>query len=226
MIERLIYSALSDELDELERDPTALTRFLQLLGLSSTEAAAVRTNFEARRPMIVHNYPRLKEVQFPLYAIILDSENESTSFVGDFEGMITEEQAAELGDHGLFGRDVIGALFSARYSIWTAVEEHPDRTLYYYQIAKYALMKRRDVLKAQGIIGMRFSGRDFRPEQTYMPSYLFVRRLDVECVYDFSIVGNAPADSPVVSVGGIYVQDGVTEGANVVPVSSTSESDE
>ena len=218
MLERLLHTALNEELDLLIADPAALNLFMSQLDLGTTEIQAVRTYFNRRRPMVSHNYPRISEVTFPLYAIILESDQETTSFVGDFEGIVTEERAIELDDANLWGADIIGALFTSKYQIWVCAEEHPDACLYFYQIAKYALMKRRNSLKAQGIVSMRMSGQDFKPHPDYMPSNVFTRRLNLECVYDFSIVGNQPGDGGVGGVDGIYVQDSNQPDAGVIPV--------
>lgn len=217
MIERLFYTALKEEIDELGANPEALNRFLAQLDLPEQERAGVIRFFNKRAPRIYHNYPRLEEVVLPLYAIILESEMESTNWLGDYEGIITEEIATTLGDLSLIGADIIGALYTAKYSIWTVVEENPDLTLYYYQIAKYALMKRRNLLKTQGIISMKLSGKDIGPDQHYMPSNVFIRRLDIECVYDFSIVGNLPFDGGVGEIDGIYVRDINQSTAGVIP---------
>jgi hypothetical protein len=204
MLERIIFTALKDGIAELVADPNEVRRlFTKLKGLSRTEAERIADYLRRLPPDVIHNYPR-EDSKFPLYAIVLDDENESQKFLDDLGGIVDEEEAAVFDDASLEGVYKRTSIFTSRYNIWVVADD-PDVTIAYYQIAKYALGRKRSFLKGLGVLDTQFTGGDLAPNMNYLPAYLFVRRLTLTAMFEEPVFEEFGAR--VRSVAGIHVDD-------------------
>ena len=189
MIERLIYTALKNGVEELEADPLRLELiFGDFYGLSKVEVATIREYFEDNSPSIIHNYAR-ENSPFPLYAIILQGESETTKVLGEYGGMVTFEEAAMLGDTGVANADRFGSIFTYNYDIITYAKL-PDVALYYYYLAKYFMIRERDFFIENNMFDLNLGGADLAPDPRYMPAYLFGRTLRFSCQQAMSVIGD------------------------------------
>lgn len=209
MIERIIFTALKDGIAELISDPSSVKRlFAKLKGLTKTEADKLTDFLRRLPPDVIHNYPR-EDSKFPLYAIILDDENESQKFLDDFGGIVDEDEASGFfGDASLEGVYKRTSIFTSKYNIWTVTDD-PDITIAYYQIAKYILGRKRSFLKDLGVLDTQFMGGDLAPNMNYLPAYLFVRRLTLTTMFEEPVF-EEPPPSRIRSVDGIFVDDGAS----------------
>lgn len=181
MIERLIYRVLKDGIAQLAANPAILEDlFIGQHGLTAAEFASIKKLFLAQPPGVHHGYAHT-ENNFPLYAIILDSEGESTAFLAADAAPLPEDDPD-------YPSDVSSALWRHNYSILTYAE-HPDVALYYYEIAKTIMFAARDFfVNESGLFNLVLSGMDFAPDPRYLPEHLFLRRLSFQCESEFQRV--------------------------------------
>lgn len=205
MLERIIYTALKSGIEDLTSNPSRLNEFFTTRhGLSTTEAAAIRTYFLEHPPNIIHSYPR-KDSKFPLYAIILGDERESTKFIGDDGGLVDPDEL-ELGVE--IGSAIRSSLMNHEYIILVATAQ-PDVTIYYYELAKYFLVRARGFLKDNGFLDTGLAGQDMAPDPRYLPEFLFLRRLVLSAMSELNVI--AEKEAFIRSVDGIYIDDGSGE---------------
>jgi len=136
MVERLLRSLLQSSIDKLKdpNDDTAvadLNRFFtHFYGptITDSEVADFVKNFQTQPPKAVVGYPR-STAQFPCFAIILESDQETQDFLGEYAGMTT------LGEGNVDMQEYVGAFYSSVYGVYIYAE-HPDVCAYLYQFAK------------------------------------------------------------------------------------------
>lgn len=193
MIERLIIKALRAGIADFQAEPQRIDAFcIDQLGLSSAEGDKVREIFLAKPPNVIHQYPR-QDSKFPLYAVVLGSDRESLKALGDFGGFVGDR--AGVGSLELLGMNSVSpdTMFSS--SIFDYVHhvmvysDHPDVTIYYYELAKHILIRERDFFKAAGILDMALRGQDLGPNEAYTPEYLFTRKLEMLSKQEYRVFG-------------------------------------
>lgn len=178
MIERLIYTALKEGLVTFQKNENFLEDlFVTQYGLSSTEFEAIRTHFRAKPPNVIHGYAHA-DAKFPLYSIVLGAEGEAVNFIGDDAGMVPMDDPDDP------GADIRSAIWDHSHDIFVYTE-HPDVTLYYYEIAKAILLASQEYFLHNGVFGQRFSGMDMAPDPRYVPENLFLRRLTFKSQTEF-----------------------------------------
>ena len=196
MIQRFLYGTLRDGVQAILDEMTILDDiFRNNYCLEQAEVDSIKEAFEGKPPNVIHHYAR-SESDFPLYSVVLDSEQQSEDFIGDDAGMIDDPEDPQ------FGADRIATIFTHDYSILTYTE-HPDLTLYYYEIAKAILLVAN--LKAEGMFDLHFSGMDLMPDPRYIPDHLFVRRLQLKVSREFQRVDRDSKLGKAFRVTGIAV---------------------
>lgn len=197
MIERLLKTALSVGIDSIVADPTILDTIFGEKGyeLSNTEIDSIKTVFAAKTPNVIHQYPR-KDSEFPLYAIVLGVEAQGDHYLGDVAGQIEDDDDPD------FGSDVLSAIWTHKYNVLVCTD-HPDVTLYYYQIAKSMLMA--SSLPNEGLFEMHLSGADLAPDPKYIPEHLFIRILTFGCSSEFVRVDLGSRLGKAFRVAGIHI---------------------
>jgi len=198
MIERYLYAALQSGLAEIKSNNSILEDlFSDLYELIPTEVAGIKTWFNAQTPKVIHNYSRMDQ-EMPIYSIVLDSESEDESVIGDSAGIIEDP------DDPNFGADCDTAIWKHQYSIM-CISEHPDVTLYMYEIAKSILLAALPQLVDVGLFEGSLSGQDLAPDPRYVPEHLFVRRLGFGCNSEFLQTNKLSKLSKAFKVGGIHI---------------------
>ena len=215
MIERLIFLALEQGIADVLATPRILERYFEEQhGLSTTEIAGIRALIEANPPTVIHQYPRVDST-FPLYAIVLSSERETQPFLGDNaeDVLFTDndddagaEQKAQIWDHD--------------YTI-LCISNHPDATRYYYELAKFFLIRALDFFIENGLLDTKLSGADLAPDPRYIPAHLFVRQLTMTATREHKQIGKKPARA--FRISGVEVSDGATTGVTVDVSAAESE---
>ena len=213
MIERFIYTALKKGIEELEANPLRLDRiFVDYYGLEQTEVDKIRTYFEANPPSVIHNYAR-ENSKFPLYAIILQGEEETTKVLGAYGGMVDFDEALAADDISSAGADVFGSIFTHNYEIITYAKL-PDVTLYYYYLAKYFMIREHHYFVANDLSDLTLGGMDLAPDPRYMPAFLFGRTLRFSCQREMTVIGDPVRRGD--KVAGLHIS-----GGSVTPPSGT-----
>lgn len=201
MIQRYIYTALQSGLLMLKSKPEILELFFsEQYDLTATEIAAIRKAFEAKPPTIIHGYAHI-DMTLPLIAIVLANEGESQNVIGDDGGMVDE-----AGDPD-FGADIETAIWQHNYDIMV-MTDHPDLTLYYYELVKQILITNTGgvgYFADQGLFGSKVSGMDMAPDPRYLPEHAFVRVIRFVCEREFQTVDRGSKVGKAFKVSGIFV---------------------
>lgn len=196
MIQRFLYTTLKEGLAAIQAKPEILDDlFLDLWELSASEVAEIKTAFLAKYPGVIHGYAR-SETEFPVFSVVLGNEGEAAHYLGDDAGMIDDM------DHPDFGSDCLSAIWKHSYQI-LCYTEHPDLTLYYYEIAK-AILLTAD-FNSLDLFEVHVSGMDLMPDPRYIPEHLFVRQMTFECQREFMRVDKVSKLSKAFQVAGIHV---------------------
>lgn len=219
MIQRYLYNVLKAGLAAVAKDPTILDELFQnLYGLDATEMAAIHKLFVEKPPVIMHGYARA-DATFPLYSIVLQNEGEKDLLIGDDAGMDDEHN------------DVYAAMWEHTYQI-LCYSQHPDATLYMYELAKTFLLTYHDYFVEKDLYAIRVSGTDLHPDERYLPGWLFVRQLTFSCEREFNQVSKVGALGKAFKVNGIFIDkagspsDPGAVKTLVVPISGNEEEEE
>lgn len=196
MIQRYLYDTLKQGVQEILGEMSIIDDIFRVnYCLEQSEVDSIKTAFQANPPNVIHHYAR-SESEFPLWSVVLESEEESEHYIGDDAGMIDEP------DDPLFGADRIASIFTHHYAILTYTE-HPDLTLYYYEIAKAILVVA--PLKSQGLFNTHLSGMDVMPDPQYIPEHLFVRKMRFSADREFERIDKDSKLGKAFRVEGIHV---------------------
>lgn len=198
MIQRFLFLALKDGIDQIKADPTILEQlFEELYELDPTEVDAIKTHFEAKPPKVIHGYaPR--DVEAPVYSIVLMADGETETFLNNDAPQITDIENPD------FGADVKSSIWQSTYHVLTYAE-HPDVTSYYYEIAKSILLASTDFFADRDLFDIQMSGQDLAPDPRYIPEHLFARRLVFTCDREFARVDRDSKAGKAFKVGGIHI---------------------
>jgi hypothetical protein len=223
--ERIVRAILKTEVDRLSAalagpvadDAERLITHLFAPTAGAEAASDFLTHFRRRPPMVVLNYPRTT-AEPPVYAIVLSDENESDNALADHVGESLDGEDGPAAEYR-------GAHFEGTISVFVFAE-HPDVTLYLYQLAKAILFGAKPVMERAGLLEIHFSGGDLSPDESYIPESMFARVLRVSCKYLVSVPVLVP-DPARFSITGAWLTDVVVEGVRggVSAVSTTEDDD-
>lgn len=206
-IERLLVALLSSEVTRLREEESLLRMYMSHLFdavIGPQEREEFITNFMSRPPEVVLGYPRTS-TQFPCFAIVLQSDQETDNFIGDFGGETEDDEESE--DYLEYN----AAICNNSYGLYVYAE-HPDVCLYLYYIAKMIVFGAREFLLANGLTEVRVSGGEVSPDEQYLPDNMFLRVLTIEGKSIFSVPNFAIADRRRLRVLGLYRDDVVVDG--------------
>ena len=198
MIERFLYMALDDGITQITEDPTLLDLiFEDLFELDETEVEGIKTVWAAKPPSVIHGYaPR--DVDPPVFSIVLQAESETERFLNDDGLQITDVEDED------FGADCKVSIWQHSYNI-LIYTEHPDVTAYYYQVAKSILLASGDFFVDRDIHAIQLSGSDLAPDPRYIPEHLFARNLTFKCDRLFTRIDRDSKAGKAFQVAGIHI---------------------
>ena len=208
MIQRFIFDALQDGVEQISSDLTILDQlFREVYDLSDTELDAIKTFWanegdDDKRgpPKVIHGYaPR--DVKIPVYAIVLESETESLTWLNNDSGQVEDPNDPD------FGADIKGSIWNHRYGIHI-YHEHPDVTTYIYEIAKSILLASFEFFNDQGMFDIDVSGADMVPDPRYIPEHFFGRKLTFACQRCFTRIDRDSAQEKAFKVSGLHIDRG------------------
>jgi hypothetical protein len=216
MIERFIYTALTDGIADLVKNVDRLDRIFGLYqGLEQDEVDKIKEYFADHAPTVVHNYAR-EDHKFPLYAIVLKDESTQQHFLGDFAGLLTPQDAImDYNDVDIDGGELLSTFYRHSYNI-LVYAKHPDVCVWYYHLAKYFMERSHDFLVGKGLFDMDMGGADVAPDPRYIPSFLFTRVLRFSCQREFQLVADPIPRGR--KLDGAYIDGGDTPGTPVAAV--------
>lgn len=177
--ERTILTLLQRGVDAIEADlaasgPDETVLDDILAALDSAERTKARAYYAAHKPTIVQGYPRT-DAPFPLFAVVLQGDNEENRYVG-------------TGEHDLA---MMGVKEATAFNQWTKGQfgiyvyaEHPDICAWYYRILRRIMQVGIRYLVSEGLDNPSISGAELAPDPRYTPDNLFVRRLTLTVEYD------------------------------------------
>lgn len=195
MIERILFQAIQNGIDAYTANPVDIEQLFTnaelpnpSFGLSLAEAQKIRAYWENTddvqhhgAPQVQHGYPH-GDSNFPGYFITLVSENEETHFLGDETGQLLDDPGAAN-----YGAPIQGSIWKHQFTI-LVIAQHPDITLYYYQLLKSILVGQDGFLKGCGLIHLHYSGGDLAPDKNWMPAGFYARRFTVDCSTEYNQV--------------------------------------
>lgn len=198
MIERFLYTALVQGRDAITNDLTLLEpMFGDNYGLNNEEVATIKTYWEQHPPKVVHGYA-LATHTFPLWSIVLGAENEQEKFIGNEAGVCLDPDDPD------YLADLKSTIWKHSYRI-LIYAQHPDITLYYYEIAKRIILLANDYFVEQNVAEIDLAGRDLIPDPKYLPEHLFVREMTFTCERELLQVDRDSRLSKAFAVSGIHV---------------------
>ena len=198
MIQRFIYRALKQGLEEIKSD----NRILQFLfedwySMSEEETETIQRIFNEKTPLVVHGYLP-KDAQIPAYSITLSGEAEAQNVLGDEAAQSLDENDED------YGSDIYTAIWEHSYNIH-CYAEHPDVCQYIYEAAKSMLLSAGTIFLEEGLFEGHLSGMDLIPDPRYIPEHLFVRQLTFKCQREFMQVDRLSKLRKAFRVRGIHV---------------------
>ena len=174
MIQRLLYTALTQGLVAIKKDPSILADlFKSNFQLSDKEVEGIQKLFADSPPTVVHGYAR-SDQDTPIISILLHSEREADLMLHDDAGDVTETMDSD------FGASQYSALWEHVYNI-VCITEHPDVCQYIYEVCKYIILQAKCTWIPYGVYEIRVSGADLAPDRRYMPEHFFIRQLTLSC---------------------------------------------
>lgn len=204
MFERVLYDVLADSLARLVDNPAALDAFLDRLPLQGDEErAGVRDlvlGFAGADRPVIHGYARADTV-FPVWSIVLASENESLRALGD-----------ETGDDDDDGQPIRASVWDSTFQV-LVYSQHPDVTLYLYQLLRAVMISRRvELVQRSGAMNVTtLSGAELSPDRLWLPEFLFVRALTLTAQATveglFNLQANDAQTSTARRIVGVHVED-------------------
>ena len=205
MIHRLIHSILETGIQAYQNEPKMLdTLFSDLYILDSTEIDSIKTYFLDKGLHVYTGYPRL-DAEMPFVTVILSSEGETETVMGQYLGMVDDS-----GDT-LYGADIEGAFWEHNYNL-PVVSEHPDITAYMYELVKSIMFAGIKTLVEANCFQFGFTGQDLAPDPKYLPERVFIRQLSIRLQRQFAWVDRDSRLSKAFQVAGIHVDSSASSG--------------
>ena len=196
MIQRLLYRRIKEGLEIIQNDLTILDQiFVDLYELSQEETDQIKIAFTGKPPNVIHGYAPT-ESDFPLYSIVLQNERETDTYLSDDAGMLDDTEDER------FGTDLYSSLWESTFHI-LCYTEHPDLTVYYYEILKSILISAD--FTSWGVVDYDMSGMDLMPDPRYIPEHLFARVLVFNGKYEFLRYGYQSKLGKAWRVRGVHI---------------------
>lgn len=189
MIERFLYVTVQQGMEVLRDDPQLMRDIFSQYDLPEDELDAIETLMTTKFPLVKHQYARLDDDP-PIISIVLSSEEESEHYLEDF--------AVQNDD----GSDIKSAIWNHRYDV-LVYTEHPDHTLYLYQMLKAIFVTA--PLYNYGLFETQLSGQDLVPDARYIPENLFARKLTFQAQKEFESLDRLAALGKAFAVRGIHI---------------------
>lgn len=169
MPERAFKLILEGGISYYQKYPNALQRAMPFL--ETVELADVKALLTEKPLSVVHGFAR-RTKSFPVCAIVLmgDKEAGQERFLGDY----TTVGENQYKDSDTDIAEIHTVSFDPVYH-FMIYAQHPDLCSYYYYLVRHILMQSRRVLAYLGVDIPRYGGLDMRPDDNYLPEYIYIR---------------------------------------------------
>jgi hypothetical protein len=222
-IERLLKALLESEIARFKENPEDLRLFFKhyfdaLVGEDEREEFV--TNFIAQSPTVALGYQRAS-AEFPVIAIILESENEADSVLGDYAGETDEDDDDESRGEWM---EYEGGFWESTFGLYVYAQ-HPDVCLYLYNFVKMILISGRSLLLSQGVMDVSLTGGELNPDEAKLPENMFIRFVRVSAKSAQTVPRFARVDPRRLRVYGLFMEDVIVDGVRggVMPRSDLDE---
>lgn len=214
MIERALYDVIEAGIAYLSATPGAVTNHLVHHGfMAEDEAANIERLFQTTHaPTLAHGFAR-GDSKFPLLTIVMGSEDQSQSFVGDDGGV--NVLGMDEGDPE-YGADLYAAIYSYQFHV-IIYTQNIDLTLAYYQLVRQMIINGLPTLRAEpyNVDNVRLSGADVAPDRELAPMGFFVRRLTLSCQREYTQPIASSTVGRAYKVAGVHTDSGGAPGEDV-----------
>ena len=207
--EILIQQALVQGIRDLRNNPWKIDQLFKSVPQSY---ASQFTELLTKTPVdITLNYPR-EDSQFPCIAILLRSEDESVTVLGDLLGGGADYDSGLIGSRDFFYetgvestdvdyedslsgeprrlfdkadpvyKELKGSGFSCSYLL-QIMTDNQDFTILLYHAIRFILQRNIPKLESSGMFQLRLSGTDFLPQPGQQPTFIFMRGINISFMY-------------------------------------------
>lgn len=207
MLDRVLFRLLRNEVRDLvenqEKTERLLLQFFDATVLTEEIGEWVEY-VTVNPPTVTMGYPR-STARFPCFSIVMEGEEESMKFVGNYAG-------TKLGDAPGDDADYVGSMFDQSLAVYI-YDHNPDGVAMLYHLAKMIVLAGSDALTASGAMDLHLSGGDLSPQEAYIPVDMFARRLLVglKSTQTVERLRRQPRASRV-TVSGVHASDVVVDG--------------
>ncbi len=173
--------AIKNVLEQKLSDIRANTALLDdiFAGLPVENLNDVKRFFATAKPVpVLLGWPR-EPGQMPCLTIAQAGEQEIDAPIGS---ELDEELLLDTSGTPIAIESLEGTWFTGSYRV-TAWAGNADLAIYLQAIAKQALLESRAYLTGQGLYEQVLAGGDFEPAPQYMPDFIFLRAVTLNCRY-------------------------------------------
>lgn len=177
MPELVIKGVIEQKLNEIRVSPALLDEIFS--GLPAENLNDAKRFFPTAKPVpVLLGWPR-EPGQMPCLTIAQAGEQEIDAPIGS---ELDEELLFDDGENPVAVESLEGTWFTGNYRV-TAWAGNADLTIYLQAIAKQALLENRGYLMDQGLYEQVLAGGDFEPAPQYVPDFVFLRAVTLNCRY-------------------------------------------
>ena len=202
MIQRFLKKILEDGVNAIVADVNLIDDIFKQYDMEQSEIEEIKTWWKLKTPTVKHQYGRADD-EFPLFSIVLGNEEETDLWIGNDGVLVATDGSGFIDtDDPDFGADLKSSIWQHTYQI-LCYSEHPDGTLYMYEIAK-AIFISAD-LDDCGFHSAHFSGMDLAPDVRFIPENLFARILVIRGKREFERISRTAKLGKAFKVGGVHI---------------------
>lgn len=173
MPERTVVQAILLGIIAVNNDPTLLDTIFATIG--DEELAQIKAYWARNPPEARIGYPR-EDARMPMYAVTIASDDGMTDYIG-----IGEE--TEILDDASTDRNLFGRRLRMTTTIYVYAD-HPDVCAWLYRILRRILGVATKWLITRELTEPTLSGAELAPDPRYVPSGIYVRRLNLSFEYE------------------------------------------
>lgn len=175
--ELAIKGVIEQKLSEIKVNPALLDEIFS--GLPAENLNDAKRFFATAKPVpVLLGWPR-EPGQMPCLTIAQAGEQEIDNPIGS---ELDEELLLDASGIPVAVESLEGTWFNGSYRV-TAWAGNADLTIYLQAIAKQAMLENRGYLTEQGLYEQVLAGGDFEPAPQYIPDFVFLRAVTLNCRY-------------------------------------------
>ena len=186
MLQRYLFEALDTGAAAYRQNPAL---YAQLFGapngfcLSDDEVGEINAYFSQYPVQVRQGFGRRAIEDRPTFVIVLEGEQQSELFLGDYGGSSSSQDGA--GAQSL--TPLTTSIWSHSYQIRCLSQPKPQNTLYLYELGKACILAAKNNLAAYGVRQVVLSGSDLMVDGSKSPNTEYMRTLTVQCRREFAV---------------------------------------